>query len=450
MAIISPILQQRLHRKTRPQWHHHWNSPDMSRVASIILGGGEGTRLFPLTLTRCKPAISFGGRYRLIDVPISNSINSGCHKIFVITQFLSSSLHQHIFRTYRHDIFNSGFLELLSAEQKPSRKGWYEGTADAVRQNMEYFLEIPVDYFLILSGDQLYSMDYREMLEAAQQTNADVMVAALPVQEKDCSRMGILQVDNSHMITSFVEKPKEGKIIEAMAMGSEIKNALPQCDPRCNHLASMGIYLFKRDVLLSLLSEDPREDFGKHLLPTIIEKGNAGAYIFDDYWEDIGTIESFYNANIALTQSKPAFNCYDEAKPIYATRHNLPGPKIFNTLVNNSIICEGSVIEAAEITHSILGPRTIIKKGTIVRDSYVMGSDYFTRPIETDRLPEQLQIGNNCVIKKTIIDKNACVGDNVQLINQNGLMHYDGHNTHIRDGIIIVPRGATIPDNFIL
>lgn len=450
MVTFTPFPQQRIHRKVRTQRQSYGNSSDMSRVASIILGGGEGTRLFPLTMTRCKPAISFGGRYRLIDVPISNSINSGCHKIFVITQFLSSSLHQHIFRTYRHDIYNSGFLELLSAEQKPSRKGWYEGTADAVRQNIEYFLEIPVDYFLILSGDQLYTMDYEEMLEAAQRTNADVMVAALPVEKRDCSRMGILQVDNSHMITAFVEKPSDDKIIEAMAMRPETKKTLPNYHPECNHLASMGIYLFKRDVLFRLLAEDPREDFGKHLLPTIIGKGNAGAYIFDGYWEDIGTIESFYNANIALTKSPSPFNCYDEARPIFSTRHNLPGPKIFNTIVNNSIICEGSIIEASEVSHSILGPRTIIKKNTVIRDSYVMGSDYYTRPIETDRLPEQLQIGSNCIIKKTIIDKNACVGDNVRLINQNGLMHYDGHNTHIRDGIIIVPRGATIPDNFIL
>jgi glucose-1-phosphate adenylyltransferase len=422
----------------------------MSRVAAIILGGGAGTRLFPLTLTRCKPAISFGGRYRLIDVPISNSINSGCHKIFVITQFLSSSLHQHIFRTYRHDIFNSGFLELLSAEQKPSRRGWFEGTADAVRQNIEYFLEIPVDYFLILSGDQLYTMDYREMVDFAKETDADAVVATLPVSKKDCSRMGIMKIDRNQMITDFIEKPQDDKVIESMRIDPATRAGIANCNPENNYLASMGIYLFKREVLLNLLAEDPREDFGKHLLPTIISKGKVGAYVFNGYWEDIGTIDSFYHANIALTAATPQFDCYDEAYPIYATRHNLPGPKVFNAQVTNSILCEGSIVDAAEISRTILGPRTIVKEKTIIRDSYVMGNDYFTPPIETDRLPQQLHIGRNCLIRKAIIDKNACIGDNVQLTNEHDLTHYDGQHVSIRDGVIIVPRGATVPDGFIL
>lgn len=435
-------------RKTRPKRKFAVPTPDMTRVASIILGGGEGTRLFPLTLTRCKPAISFGGRYRLIDVPISNSINSGCHKIFIITQFLSSSLHQHIFRTYRHDIFNSGFLELLPAEQKPTSKGWFQGTADAVRQNLDYFLEIPVDYFLILSGDQLYTMDYQEMVRAAKATDADLVVASLPITEQESKRMGVLQIDDSGVITGFHEKPQNKSQLENMEIPPSLRKGSSKKD--ANYLGSMGIYLFKRDALLKLLEEDPREDFGKHLIPTIIEQGNSVAHVFNGYWEDVGTIESFYNANIALTEVKPEFDCYDESKPIMTTRYNLPGPKILNTIINNSIICEGAIINADEITHSILGPRTIIKKGTVIHRSYLMGSDFYTPPIHTDRLPEHLEIGENCVISKTIIDKHVCIGDRVQLINKNNLTNYNGDNIYIRDGIIVIPRGATIPDGFIL
>lgn len=423
--------------------------PDMSRVAAIILSGGEGSRLFPLTLSRCKPAICFGGRYKLIDVPISNSINSGCHKMFVITQFLSASLHQHIFRAYRNDIFNGGFLELLSAEQKPSKAGWFKGTADAVRQNIEYLLELPVDYFLILSGDQLYSMDYREMVLTAKKTNADLVLAALPVKAEECGRMGILQVDRKRRITDFAEKTRDPEVLKRMEISEELKGELGHQSEKGEYLGSMGIYLFKREVLFKLLLEDLREDFGKHLLPTIVDKGKASAYIFDGYWEDIGTIESFYQANIALTSSNPPFNCHSEKNPIYTTHYNLPGPKISNALVKQSIICEGCVVEAEEIRNTILGPRTVIRKGSVITESYIMGHDYYVPPIETERLPNQLQIGKNCIMTKAIVDKNVWIGDNVRLINKNGVTHYDGPNFYVRDGIIIVPRGATIPDGFI-
>jgi len=423
---------------------------DMSRVATIILGGGEGKRLFPLTQHRCKPAISFGGRYRLIDIPLSNSINSGCHKIFIITQFLSSSLNQHIFRTYRHDIFNSGFLELLPAEQKPTKKGWFEGTADAVRQNLDYFYEIPVDYFFVLSGDQLYTMNYQEMLRVALETNSDAVIAALPISDEDSKRMGVLQINNDGIVTDFIEKPQDLILVEKMRLPSNLK--IKNVSNKKNHslLGSMGIYLFKREALFKLLEEDPREDFGKHLLPTLIKKGNTAAYLFDEYWEDIGTIDSFYKANMALTEADPEFNSYDEINPIFTTRYNLPGAKIYNTVVKNSLICEGCIVEADEITHSILGPRTTVKKGSIIRDSYLMGSDFYTPPIQTNRLPENLQVGENCLIIKTICDKNVCIGNRVQLTNKMNLTHYDGDNIYIRDGIIVIPRGVNIPDGFIL
>ncbi|MGZ3633311.1 MAG: sugar phosphate nucleotidyltransferase [Parachlamydiaceae bacterium] len=422
-------------------------APDMNRVAAIILSGGEGTRLFPLTLSRCKPAISFGGRYRLIDIPISNSLNSGCHKIFVVTQFLSASLHQHVFKTYRPDSFHDGFLELLSAEQKPSGQEWFKGTADAVRKNLQYLSELSVDYFLILSGDQLYSMDYREMVITARETNADLVVATLPVKQDVCKRMGILKTDSKNRITHFVEKPQEAELLKSLQMPTNSKD---QKEEEATYLGSMGIYLFKREALFKWLQEDAREDFGKHLLPTLVERGKASAYLFDGYWEDIGTIESFYNANIALTISEPFLDCYDERRPIYSNPYHLAGPKIINTLVTNSIICEGSRIQADEISSSILGPRTVVHKGTVINKAYVMGNDYYRPPVETRSLPESLHIGKNCIITKAIIDKNVYIGDNVRLINKKNLSHYDGNNIFIRDGIIIVPRGASIPDGFIL
>lgn len=448
MSIVTS--ERTASRKTRTKKVQKGESvPDMSRVAAIILSGGEGSRLFPLTLSRCKPAISFAGRYRLIDVPISNSINSGCNKIFIITQFLSTSLHHHIFRAYRNDVFNSGFIELLSAEQKPSKQGWFKGTADAIRQNLEYLLELPVEYFLVLSGDQLYTMDFRELVNTAKRTNADVVVAALPVGEQDCKRMGILKIDSKDRITDFVEKSHDAEVLEHMQITEEQSRGFGSYHQDHKHLGSMGIYLFKREALFKLLLEDLREDFGKHLLPTMVEKGKAAAHIFYGYWEDIGTIESFYEANIALTSPNPSFNCYDQHRPIYSAHFNLAGPKISNSLINHSIICEGSIIEADEVRNSILGPRTVVKKGSIITKSYIMGNDYYEPPIETGSLPSHLQIGKNCIITKTIVDKNVCMGDNVRLINKNGLRHYDGANFYVRDGIIIVPRGATIPDGFI-
>ncbi|MBA3238805.1 MAG: glucose-1-phosphate adenylyltransferase [Parachlamydiaceae bacterium] len=447
LAVLTP----RASGKTIPKKNQKDVSPpDMNRVASIILGGGEGTRLFPLTLNCCKPAINFGGRFKLIDIPIANSINSGCNKIFVITQFLSASLHQHLFRAYRNDTSNSGFLEILSAELKHSKMGWFKGTADAVRQNIEYLLDLPVDYFLILSGDQLYTMDFREMVQTAKDTDADLIVAALPVKGPECKRMGILKIDSKRNITDFIEKPQDLNDIEHMRINIGFKKSKqkPQDDPQ--YLGSMGIYLFKREALIKLLHEDSREDFGKHLLPTMVERGKAAAHIFNGYWEDIGTIESFYHANIAMTSTVPPLDCYNEQKPIISTHHNLMGPKLTNTLVNGSIICEGCRIDADEIRNSILGPRTTVGKGSVITESYLMGNDYYISPVATEAAPKHLQIGKNCIIMKSIIDKNVCIGDNVCLINKNGLTHYDDSNIYIRDGIIVVPRGATIPDGFIL
>lgn len=425
---------------------------NMKQVASIILGGGEGTRLYPLTLTRCKPAINFGGKYRLIDVPISNSIHADCHKIFVLSQFLSSSLHHHIFETYMHGGRASGLIEILTAEQKPTHKSWYQGTADAVRQNIDYLLESPVEYFLILSGDQLYNINFLEMLQFAQTVDADVVVAALPVNAQNAQRMGILKVNAERMIKDFYEKPQDSNLLEEFRSPDDLINEVG-VSPNSgrNYLGSMGIYLFKRKALAELLRTDPREDFGKHLIPSLVQKGKAAAFLYEGYWEDIGTIESFYEANMALTQPNPAFNIHSEGYPIFASRYDLPPARFSDTQIKQTILCEGALIEADEITHSIIGTRTVIHKGSIVRDSYLMGNDYYQSQVsDLLRLPLCPHIGEDCIISRAIVDRNAMIGKGVQLINKQKLNHYDGEHVYIRDGIIIVPRGATIPDGFIL
>ncbi len=414
------------------------------------MGGGQGTRLYPLTASRCKPAISFGGRYRLIDIPISNAINSGCKNIYIITQFLSASLHKHIFNTYPASFYQGGSIEILSAEQKVTTASWFQGPADAVRQNLEYLLETPVEYFLILSGDQLYNIDFCQFAQFAQDTDADLAIASLPVDENNAKRMGILKVDKQSKIIDFFEKPQEKKDLDAFKSPASIFskcNLIP--GTKKQYLGSMGIYLFKKQALVDLLMQDTREDFGKHLIPTKVRQGRAAAFLYDGYWEDIGTIESFYHANMALTQCDPVFNLYDNISPIYTNSLNLPGPKIANAHISHSIICEGSVVEANEVTNSILGPRSVIHTGSEIKNSYLMGNDFYTSPVKKC-LPNEPFIGKNCKIHRTIVDENVCIGNNVQLINKQGLSHFDSETVYIREGIIIVTRGAQIPDGFIL
>lgn len=427
------------------------SSVDMKRVAVVVLAGGQGLRLFPLTATRCKPAISLAGKYRLIDVAISNAIHSSCSKLYVITQFLSTTLHKHINSTYQgSNIFSNGQIDLLSAEQKPTKHSWYAGTADAVRQNLYYLTETPSDYYLILSGDQLYSMDFTKMVAFAKQTNADLVVATLPVNEEDAKRMGLMKIDPSYQIKQFVEKPQQKEILDTFKMSASTKKHIGvNSKSNTPYLGSMGIYLFKRDALLKLLHEDQREDFGKHLIPTQIEKGNTYAFLHNSYWHDIGTIRSFYDVNISLTYSNPPFNYYDENLPLICSPSKLPGSQIHETKINQSIICEGCIIHAKEITHSILGPRTIVHSGTVISHSYLMGNDFYQPPC-SDHFPEKLQIGKNCIIQNAIIDKDVYIGDNVKLINKDNLTHYDSESVYIRDGIIIVARGASLPDGYTL
>jgi glucose-1-phosphate adenylyltransferase len=419
---------------------------DMSRVATIVLAGGQGARLFPLTHFQSKPAIPFGGKYRLIDIPLSNAIHSGSQKIFIITQFLAKSLHDYIYKIYPPSLFSTSSVEILSVEEKPQGKAWFQGTADAIRQNLDYLKETPADYFLILSGDQLYQMNFQKMMQTALQTNADVVIAALPVEESQAHRLGILRINAESRITHFVEKPQEKEHLQNLRMEDSLCEKF-QFNPG-NYLGSMGIYLFKRKTLMQILMTDMREDFGKHLIPALIEKGNATAFLHEGYWEDIGTIQAYYNANMALLSDAPSFNCNDEKSPLFTHHQNLPPTRLGRTLIHNSLICEGSIIDAEEISHSILGSRTKIKKGTVIRCSYLMGNDFYQAPGSDSNLPQNLQIGENCLIEGAIIDKHVCIGDNVQLINRNKLSQFNSDEICIRDGIIVVQRGANIPDGF--
>jgi glucose-1-phosphate adenylyltransferase len=446
MSILSDLnhlktLAKQSQKASKPR------HPSIDQVITLILGGGQGKRLFPLTSTRCKPAICFGGHFRLIDIPMSNAINSGCQKIFIITQFLSTSLHQHICKTYRLGTYSSGFVELLAAEQKPSKETWFQGTADAVRQNMDYLVEIPGDYFLILSGDQLYNMDFQKMLDFASETDADLVIATLPINKTDAKRMGVMRINSQQFVTEFHEKPQQDELLSKLELSSRFfqeSGLNPSADK--HYLGSMGIYLFKRETLFNLLKLEIGEDFGKHLIPHIVSQGKVAAYMHEGYWEDIGTIESFYKANIALTENAPAFDCYDQTHPIYTVHSHLPAPKIMDTLLKNAIICEGSIIEAAEISHSILGPRSIVKKGTVIRHSYLMGNDYYHSPVHFEDAP--IQIGENCLIENALIDKQVSIGNNVKLTNRNNVKEFSSDDLYIRDGIIIVPRGTHLPDNF--
>ncbi|HSX13391.1 MAG TPA: sugar phosphate nucleotidyltransferase [Chlamydiales bacterium] len=411
------------------------------QVATIILAGGQGTRLYPLTIHHSKPAVSYGGRYRLIDIPISNSINSNFRNIFVIAQYLSTELQHHINQTYHFDAFNPGSIDVLTPqENEKGEKQWFKGTADAVRKNLSIILKSPAEFFLILSGDQLYNIHFLNMVKFAQEANADLTIASIPVSEKEATRMGLLKINEHNLVLDFVEKPKDLSTVQNFRLKSTTHP----------YLASMGIYVFKREALISLLKLDERDDFGFHLIDTAVKTRKTLTFIYDGYWEDIGTIASYYDANLILTKTSKGLNTYDEQNPIYTRPTFLPGPKISGAKITNSIICEGSVIEAEEISNCVIGLRSYIGKGTVIRDTVMMGNHFYMPPNKLEDIPhsEQFSIGSNCVIEKTIIDEFVRIGNHVNLTNKKGLSEYDGNGIFIRDGIIIVPSGTYLPDYF--
>jgi glucose-1-phosphate adenylyltransferase len=411
------------------------------------MGGGAGTRLFPLTKDRAKPAVPLGGKYRIVDIPISNCLNSGLRSIYVLTQFNSKSLHRHMQASYKFDNFSRSFIDILAAQQTPEGSQWYQGTADAVRQNMRYFLERPFDYYLILSGDQLYRMDFREILHQHIQTGAEITLATKPVGRAQVAEFGIMQCGGDRRITSFVEKPKEDELLEGMAMSSELISATESQADGELYQASMGIYLFNREVLVRCLDNN-LVDFGKHVIPSSIKDRHVSAFIFNGYWEDIGTIRAFYEANLDLTDIVPEYSFFDTEAPIYTHPRFLPGSKVNGATLRQAIISDGCIISDAHIERSVVGIRSIIQSGATIRDSVIMGADYFEQDQPAATGVPSMGVGRNCVIDRAIIDKNARIADGVVITPEGKATNLDAENYFIRDGIVVVPKNAVIPAGF--
>lgn len=429
----------------------------MNRVLGIILGGGAGTRLYPLTKLRAKPAVPLAGKYRLIDIPVSNCINSDIVKIYVLTQFNSASLNRHIARTYNFSGFSEGFVEVLAAQQTPENPSWFQGTADAVRQYIWLFQEWDIDEFVILSGDHLYRMDYSLFVERHRETNADITLSVIPIDEKRASDFGLMKIDNNGRVIDFSEKPK-GEALKQMQVDTTTLGLDAEQAKKMPYIASMGIYVFKRDVLIDLLNQSPdRTDFGKEIIPASANDYNVQAYLFNGYWEDIGTIEAFYDANLALTQQpRPPFSFYEEKAPIYTRARYLPPTKLLDCQVTESMIGEGCIVKNCRINHSVLGIRSRVESGCIIEDSLLMGADFYEpfaerqADCDTKRIP--MGIGSNSTIRRAIIDKNARIGCDVQIINKGRVEEADREKQGfiIRNGIVVVIKNAVIPDGMVI
>ena len=416
------------------------------RTLSVIMGGGAGTRLFPLTKDRAKPAVPLGGKYRLVDIPISNCLNSGLRSIYVLTQFNTMSLHRHIQASYKFDNFSRSFIDILAAQQTPEGSQWYQGTADAVRQNMRYLLERPFDYYLILSGDQLYRMDFRALLHQHIRSGADITLATKPVHRLQVPEFGIMQSGVDRRITRFLEKPKDEAAISQMTMSRELLAAIGSNEDDELFQASMGIYVFNRDVLVKCLDND-LVDFGKHVIPQSIQDRHVSAYIFKGYWEDIGTIRAFYEANLDLTDIVPEYSFFEPEAPIYTHPRFLPGSKINGATLRQAIISDGCIISDAHLERCVIGIRSVIQGGATIRNSIVMGADHFELA-GSDSSQPSIGIGRNCVIDRAIIDKNARIADGVVITPEGKPDNFDADNFFIRDGIVIVPKNAVIPTGF--
>ncbi|NOR29191.1 MAG: glucose-1-phosphate adenylyltransferase [Lutibacter sp.] len=415
-----------------------------TNVLAIILGGGQGSRLHPLTESRSKPAVPIAGKYRLVDIPISNCINSDIKRMFVLTQFNSASLNRHIKDTYHFSFFSSAFVDVLAAEQTPGNSKWFQGTADAVRQSMHHFLRHDFDHALILSGDQLYQMDYDEMIKKHIKSNAKISIATIPVNAKDATSFGILKTNEENDITSFIEKPAAELLPDWTSEVSEQMN-----NEGRNYLASMGIYVFNRDLLVELMNNPETNDFGKEIIPQALGKHKVVSHQFEDYWTDIGNIESFFEANLALTDDFPKFDLYSKAKRIYTHARMLPTAKISGTVLEKAVLADGCIINAAKIEHSVIGIRSRIDSDSTVINTYMMGSDYY-QPLD-DILNKDvisMGIGSRCFIKNAILDKNCCIGDDVKINGGKHLKDSENELYAVRDGIVVIKKGAVIPNGY--
>ena len=429
----------------------------MKRVLAIILGGGAGTRLYPLTKLRAKPAVPLAGKYRLIDIPVSNCINSEIVKIYVLTQFNSASLNRHLTRTYNFGGFDDAFVEVLAAQQTPESPQWFQGTADAVRQYLWMFDAWDIDEYIILSGDHLYRMDYGEFIQRHRETNADITISVIPMDERRAPSFGVMKIDDNGRIVDFYEKPT-GDALKQMQVDTSVLGLSPDKARENPYIASMGIYVFKKEVLHKLLKKNTEQiDFGKEIIPGAAADHNLQAYLFKGYWEDIGTIEAFYDANLALThQPQPPFSFYDEHAPIYTRARYLPPTKLLNSSVTESMISEGCILKECRVHHSVLGIRSRIDAGCVVEDTLLMGADYYESlperqgTLQKGKIP--IGIGENTTIRRAIIDKNARIGKNVKIINKE---HVDESNREedgffIRNGIVVILKNAVIPDGTVI
>ena len=414
----------------------------MNDVLTLILGGGRGSRLFPLTQMRSKPAVPIGGKYRLIDIPISNCLHAGLKRIFVLTQFNSASLNRHVAQTYRLDMFSDGFVEVLAAEQTPDNADWFQGTADAVRQGARHFSGYDADHYLILAGDHLYRMDFCDLIETHIDARADITIAAQPVTPADATQMGIFLFDQEGQIAGFEEKPNEARLAEIGSSTPKGSTAGGTTAAK-PFVASMGIYVFSREVLLETLQQ-PGIDFGKEIIPKALGTHRVHPYVFRGHWADVGTIDAFYDANIQLTQRAAPFNFFHPRWPIYTHPRFLPATRTCDCRIDTSIVAEGCHLDGAEIRDSVIGIRTNISPGSTVTRSVLLGADFYEEETVSNQIP--LGIGRNVVLDRVIVDKNARIGSGVRLVNERGVREADGNGYYIRDGIIIVPKGAEIPD----
>lgn len=420
-------------------------------VLAVILGGGAGTRLHPLTASRSKPAVPIAGKYRLVDIPISNCINSDITRMFVLTQYNSASLNKHIKNTYSFNAFNSGFVDILAAEQTPESSNWFQGTADAVRQSLKHIYAFNADYILILSGDQLYQMDFAEMVAKHAESGADITLATIPCGRKEASDFGILKTDDAGMISSFIEKPKQDML------GGWDSDTGPEMQQQGKiYLASMGIYIFNRDLMSQLLLDDypDDKDFGKEIIPKVIDRFKVASYQYEGYWEDIGQIGSFYEANLALTDTLPPFNLFDSDHAIFTRPRMLPPAKLSGTTLERTIIAEGSIIDASRIENSVIGIRSRIGHGTTIVSSYLMGNDFYETLSDMEKTTASgipnIGVGDRCYIRHAIIDKNCRIGNDVKIIGGNGIADTDHELYTIKDQVVVVKKNAVLPNGFVI
>lgn len=423
------------------------------KILAVIMGGGRGARLYPLTKERCKPAVPLAGKYRLVDIPISNCLNSGVNRIYLLTQFNTASLHRHVKETYKFDSFGGGFVDILAAEQTEEDSNWYQGTADAVRQNLHHFSDYDFDYLLILSGDQLYRMDFAELVKQHIATGADVTIAAKALPSSEVEGLGLMRVNDDLTVSEFVEKPTDPRIIEGLAISDVLQSRLNDSNGGSHCLASMGIYLFNRETLVESLDNDMK-DFGKEVIPGLLGQSRLSSFIFDAYWEDIGTVRSFFEANLMLAGDWPPFNFFEPDNPIYTHARYLPASKINRCQISRAIIADGCVIYDVSLDQCVVGVRSIIRAGSELKSTVMMGGDYFETPADLAVCAEKgippIGVGMNCRIANAIIDKNARIGHNVTLSPSGKSDLTEGEAYVVRDGVIVILKGAIIPDGTII